>query len=70
VLVDENYDAGCRARSSPPLGGRRSASDPDQRILGELSAFVEFVCGAIPLDNPRHAVGIAVAASRQPHPCA
>jgi hypothetical protein len=46
----------------------------DQRlnkcILGELAVLVMLVGRAAPLDDPRHAVAIPVAATRQPHPTA
>jgi hypothetical protein len=42
----------------------------DEEILGLLAVLIMFVCGAAPLDDPNHAVGVAEPSARQPHPAA
>src|SRR5258705_12460963 len=54
---------------SGPLGGRRSVS---ASISASSASFplVEFVGGTYTLDDPRHAIGVAIATPRHPNPSA
>ncbi len=67
MLVDEDHNEGVephriRAARRAAFGERL-----DQRIFRELSPLVEIIGGTDALDDPCHAVAIAITAASQPH---